>query len=203
MDRQYVGVDFHRRRSVIVRLSAAGEKLSSVRVANDPLAIAATVAEAGPDREVVIEDERTNPPVIPAVRPRCLPLAVDATPDPCGRRKESPTRSRCRSGSPLTEVFGVRSRSAAGGDPSPAGAARVAGPTPGATSTTYHASTTKRRSGRPSVAGRPRTSHVSSPPRGGSPLQASAFRQWTGRNRRSAGGGGGCRRSGVVGVGLV
>jgi hypothetical protein len=26
MDRQYVGIDFHRRRSVIVGLSAAGEK---------------------------------------------------------------------------------------------------------------------------------------------------------------------------------
>jgi transposase len=47
MDRQYVGCDFHRRRSVIVRVSATGEKLSSVRVANDPLTIAAPVAEAG------------------------------------------------------------------------------------------------------------------------------------------------------------
>ena len=28
MDREYVGIDFHRRRSVIVRKSAAGEKLS-------------------------------------------------------------------------------------------------------------------------------------------------------------------------------
>jgi transposase len=55
MDRQYVGIDFHRRRSVIVRVSAAGEKLSSVRVANDPVAIAAAVAEAGPDPEVVVE----------------------------------------------------------------------------------------------------------------------------------------------------
>ena len=55
MDRQYVGIDFHRRRSVIVRMSAMGEKLSSVRVANDPLVIAAAVAEAGPDPEVVIE----------------------------------------------------------------------------------------------------------------------------------------------------
>jgi hypothetical protein len=51
MERQYVGIGFHRRRSVIVRLSAAGEKLSCVRVANDPLAIAAAVAEAGPDPE--------------------------------------------------------------------------------------------------------------------------------------------------------
>jgi transposase len=55
MDRQYDGIDFHRRRSVIVGLSAAGEKRSSVRVANDRLAIAAAVAEAGPDLEVVVE----------------------------------------------------------------------------------------------------------------------------------------------------
>jgi hypothetical protein len=55
VDRQYVGIDFHRRRSVIVRKSAAGEELSSVRVANDPWVIAAAVAEAGPEPEVVIE----------------------------------------------------------------------------------------------------------------------------------------------------
>jgi len=53
--RQYVGIDFHRRGSVIVRKNAAGEKLSSVRVANDPWVIAATVVEAGPSPEVVIE----------------------------------------------------------------------------------------------------------------------------------------------------
>jgi transposase len=55
VDRQYVGIDFHRRRSVIVRKNAAGEKLSSVRVANDALGIASAVAEAGPNPEVVIE----------------------------------------------------------------------------------------------------------------------------------------------------
>jgi transposase len=55
MDRQYVGIDFHRRRSVIVRVSSTGERLATTRVANDPLAIAAAVAEAGPDPEVVIE----------------------------------------------------------------------------------------------------------------------------------------------------
>ena len=55
MDRQYVGIDFHRRRSVIVRKNSAGEKLSSVRVANDALSIASAVAEAGPAPEVVIE----------------------------------------------------------------------------------------------------------------------------------------------------
>ena len=55
MDRQYVGIDFHRRRSVIVRRNAAGEKLSSVRVPNDAWAIASAVMEAGPEPEVVIE----------------------------------------------------------------------------------------------------------------------------------------------------
>ena len=55
MDRQCVGIDFHRRRSVIVRKDAAGVKLGSVRVANDPLVFAAAVAEAGPEPEVVIE----------------------------------------------------------------------------------------------------------------------------------------------------
>jgi transposase len=55
MSRQYVGIDFHRRRSVIVRLDTDGNKLSVKRMANDPLAIAAAVAEAGPDAEVVLE----------------------------------------------------------------------------------------------------------------------------------------------------
>src|ERR671918_2037087 len=55
MDRQYVGIDFHRRRSVIVRVSATGERLSVVRVPNEALAIGAAVAEAGPNPEVVIE----------------------------------------------------------------------------------------------------------------------------------------------------
>jgi transposase len=55
MDREYVGIDFHRRRSVIVRKSAAGEKLGSVRVVNDPWVIAEVIGEAGPEPEVVIE----------------------------------------------------------------------------------------------------------------------------------------------------
>jgi len=55
MDRQYVGIDFHRRRSVIVRKDSAGDKLSVTHVANDPLAIAAVIAEAGAEPEVVIE----------------------------------------------------------------------------------------------------------------------------------------------------
>ena len=37
---QYVGIDLHRRRSVIVRRTESGETLETVRIDNDPLALA-------------------------------------------------------------------------------------------------------------------------------------------------------------------
>ena len=37
----YVGIDLHRRRSVIVRVSPDGEHLSTVKIDNDPIALAA------------------------------------------------------------------------------------------------------------------------------------------------------------------
>ena len=37
--RQFVGIDLHRRRSVIVRQSESGEQLSAVRIVNDPVAL--------------------------------------------------------------------------------------------------------------------------------------------------------------------
>ncbi len=52
---EYVGVDLHRRRSVIVRMSPDGEQLSTVKIDNDPLALAAAIAEAGPSPHVVVE----------------------------------------------------------------------------------------------------------------------------------------------------
>jgi len=55
MDRQYVGIDFHRRRSVIVRLSADGERLGVHRIVNDPFELAAVVALCGESPRVVIE----------------------------------------------------------------------------------------------------------------------------------------------------
>jgi transposase len=55
MDRQYVGIDFHRRRSVIVRLDRDGERLGLHRIVNDPFALAAVMAECGESPEVVIE----------------------------------------------------------------------------------------------------------------------------------------------------
>jgi transposase len=53
--KQYVGIDLHRRRTVIVRTDAAGDRLGMVRIENDPVALAAEVAKAGPDAEVVLE----------------------------------------------------------------------------------------------------------------------------------------------------
>lgn len=53
--RQFVGIDLHRRRSVIVRMSEAGEKLATVRIDNDPVALGLEIAKAGPDPEVVLE----------------------------------------------------------------------------------------------------------------------------------------------------
>ncbi len=53
--RQYVGIDLHRRRSVIVRINDAGEVLETVRVVNDPLKLALAMAEAGDNPEVALE----------------------------------------------------------------------------------------------------------------------------------------------------
>jgi transposase len=52
---QYVGIDLHRRRSVIVRTTPEGEVLEEVRIENDPVALALEIAKAGPDPEVVLE----------------------------------------------------------------------------------------------------------------------------------------------------
>ena len=53
--REYVGIDLHRRRSVIVRRSGDGETISTVRISNDPLVLAAEVSKAGPHPIVVLE----------------------------------------------------------------------------------------------------------------------------------------------------
>jgi transposase len=55
VEREYVGIDLHRRRSVIVRKNAAGEVLSKVRIDNSPLELARAVAAAGPNPKVVLE----------------------------------------------------------------------------------------------------------------------------------------------------
>ena len=54
-EQEYVGIDLHRRRSVIVRMNETGEVLKVAKIDNDPVALAMAVAEAGPDPEVVLE----------------------------------------------------------------------------------------------------------------------------------------------------
>ena len=53
-EQQYVGIDLHRRRSVIVRMNDAGEVLGVTKVANDPVQMSMAVAEAG-GPEVALE----------------------------------------------------------------------------------------------------------------------------------------------------
>jgi transposase len=55
VERRYVGIDLHRRRSVIYTMTGEGEKVSCVRIANDPVALSLAVAEAGNDADVVVE----------------------------------------------------------------------------------------------------------------------------------------------------
>ena len=53
--RQIVGMDLHRRRSVLVRMTEAGERLETVRISNDPEYLRQVMARAGENPEVVLE----------------------------------------------------------------------------------------------------------------------------------------------------
>lgn len=53
--KQFVGIDLHRRRSVIVRTTEAGEQLEAVRISNDAERLGSVLARAGEDPEVVLE----------------------------------------------------------------------------------------------------------------------------------------------------
>ena len=55
MEREYVGIDLHRRRSVIYRMDAKGKKLDCVRVPNEPMTFAGAVRAAPIGSDVVIE----------------------------------------------------------------------------------------------------------------------------------------------------
>jgi transposase len=51
-----VGIDLHRRRSVVVRMAAdTGQRLGMARIDNEPMALAAEIAKAGEQPEVVLE----------------------------------------------------------------------------------------------------------------------------------------------------
>ena len=52
---QIVGMDLHRRRSVLVRMTETGETLETVRISNDPEYLRAVMARAGEAPDVVLE----------------------------------------------------------------------------------------------------------------------------------------------------
>src|SRR5512144_2101304 len=52
---QYIGMDLHRRRSVIVRTTDLGGVLEAVQITNSPLALAEVLTRAGEHPEVVLE----------------------------------------------------------------------------------------------------------------------------------------------------
>ena len=53
--RQFVGMDLHRRRSVLVRMTEFGEHLETVRILNDRDSLAEVMSRAGESPEVVLE----------------------------------------------------------------------------------------------------------------------------------------------------
>jgi len=64
-DRQIVGMDLHRRRSVLVRMNQDGERLETVRIVNDVDRLAEVIARAGESPEVVLKRPTagTGPPM--------------------------------------------------------------------------------------------------------------------------------------------
>ena len=53
--RQFVGMDLDRRRSVLVRMTEAGEHLETVPILNDRDSLADVMSRAGQSPEVVLE----------------------------------------------------------------------------------------------------------------------------------------------------
>src|SRR5215467_7280096 len=52
---QVVGMDLHRRRSVLVRMTADGRKLETARITNSPAELRKVIARAGTRPKVVLE----------------------------------------------------------------------------------------------------------------------------------------------------
>jgi transposase len=52
---QVVGMDLHRRRSVLVRMTADGRKLETARITNSPAELRRVIARAGKRPKVVLE----------------------------------------------------------------------------------------------------------------------------------------------------
>ncbi len=52
---QFVGIDLHRKRSVLVRMDADGNRLETTQISNDPEYLRQVMARAGEAPEVVLE----------------------------------------------------------------------------------------------------------------------------------------------------
>ena len=55
MERQYVGIDLHRRSTTLYRMAEDGEMLGTERIVSQPFELAQAMAGAGPEPEVVLE----------------------------------------------------------------------------------------------------------------------------------------------------
>jgi hypothetical protein len=53
--REIIGMDLHRRRSVLVRMAADGRKLETARITNSPAELRRVIARAGKRPRVVLE----------------------------------------------------------------------------------------------------------------------------------------------------
>jgi DNA-binding MarR family transcriptional regulator len=53
--REIVGMDLHRRRSVLVRMTPDGRKLETTRITNSPAELRRVIARAGKHLRVVLE----------------------------------------------------------------------------------------------------------------------------------------------------
>src|SRR5438445_3922155 len=53
--RQIVGMDLHRRRSVLVRMTEDGRRLGTARITNSPAELRVQIARAGENPKVVLE----------------------------------------------------------------------------------------------------------------------------------------------------
>ena len=58
---QYVGIDLHRRRSVVVRMDGEGVVVDCVRIDNSVEGLVGEVAKAGPGAEVAVEATYGSP----------------------------------------------------------------------------------------------------------------------------------------------
>jgi Transposase IS116/IS110/IS902 family len=105
--RQVVGVDLHRHRSVLVRMTEDGRKLGTARISNSAAALRAEIARAGENPRVVLEATYGwywAADTLAAAGPRCIwrirwelrPTATGGSRTTCGTRRTCCGWGGCR-----------------------------------------------------------------------------------------------------------